>query len=185
MLPVNKNQEKELVQKAKKDPEAFVELYNFYFPKIFRFAAYRVSSLEDTEDVVADIFEKALKHLANFRWRENANFGSWLFQIARNTIIDYYKKNSRGHLVNLADLPEIASHEILPSDAVKRKEGFQELQKLVNTLPARQAEIVALRFFGERRNKEIAQIFKISEKTVASNLCRALRTLHRRYKDLQ
>ncbi len=185
MLLDDKNKEKKLVQKAYHDPEAFGELYELYFDKIFRFTVYRVSSLENTEDIVEDIFEKALKNLSHFHWRKNANFGSWLFQIARNTIIDYYKKNSIRKTINVADLPEIASNEILPSDTVKRKEIFQDLQKLIDNLPQRQAEIVILRFFGERRNKEIAEILKISEKTVASNLCRALRTLHRHYRDLQ
>ncbi|MDP2918007.1 MAG: sigma-70 family RNA polymerase sigma factor [bacterium] len=179
----SRNQEQKLILKAKKDPEAFASLYNFYFPKIFRFTAYRVGGLENTEDIVADIFEKAFKNLNKFQWQKNATFASWLFRIARNTIIDSYKKKKT--IIDLNDLPEIKSHEILASDKVKRQELFRQLQKLVSTLPPRQAEIVTLRFFGERRNKEIAAILQISEKTVASNLCRGLRRLHEKYKEVQ
>lgn len=182
---MDKNQEKKLVKKAQKDPTAFAELYNFYFNAIFRYTAYRIGNQSDTEDIVSDIFEKVLRHLQKFRFQKGAHFSSWLFRIARNTIIDYYKSKEKRKFVNLADLPEIASHEILPEENLKRKEVFLELQKLVNSLPPRQAEIVSLRFFGERRNKEIAKILEISEKTVASNLCRALRTLHQKYKELQ
>jgi len=175
--------EQKLVSRAKKDPGAFLNLYNFYFPKIFRFTAYRVGSREETEDLVADIFEKALRNLNKFQWQKGANFGSWLFQIARNAIIDSYKKKRT--VIDLNDLPEIKSHEILASDQIKRQELFRDLQKLVSTLPPRQAEIITLRFFGERKNKEIAAILQISEKTVASNLCRGLRKLHEKYKELQ
>lgn len=178
-----KDQEQKLVKKAQKDPEAFLALYDFYFPKIFRFTAYRVGSREDTEDIVADIFEKAFRHLDKFKYQKNASFGSWLFRIARNTIIDSYKKKRVN--IDLESLPEIKSHEILASDQIKRKELFRDLQKLVSSLPPRQAEIITLRFFGEQKNKEIAAILQISEKTVASNLCRGLRKLHEKYKELQ
>lgn len=180
-----RNKEKKLVKKAKKDPKKFAPLYNFYFSKIYRYTAYRIGHQKDTEDLVSEIFEKALRNLNKFQWQKGAGFGSWLFRIARNTIIDYYKSKEKRKLIDLEDVPEIASQDILPDDKIRKKELFQKMQTLVNSLPPRQSEVVTLRFFGERRNKEIAQILKISEKTVASNLCRALKTLHQKYKNLQ
>lgn len=178
-------QEKGLAEKAKSDPKAFAELYELYFDKIFRYVAYRVGRREDTEDIVADIFEKALKNIHNFKWHKDANFGSWLFRIAHNRVIDYYRSHKNKNLVNLIDLPEIAANEILPDDTLKRKELFCEMQDLIKTLPPKQAEIVALRFFGERKNKEIAKMLQVSEKTIASNLCRALKNLHQKYIQMQ
>jgi len=182
---LNRNQEKKLVRRAQKDPQAFARLYNFYFPKIYRFITWRVGHNGDTEDLVSDIFFKALKNLSKFHFQKGANFGSWLFRIARNRLIDYYKAGEKRKLVNLEDIPEIISKEILPQDRMERKELFQKLQKLIQTLPNVQKETLTLRFFAERRNKEIAEILGSSEKTVASNICRALRNLHKKYKNLQ
>jgi len=182
---LNRNQEKKLVKRAQRDPRSFARLYNFYFPKIYRFVVWRVGHRADVEDLVSDVFFKALKNLSKFHWQKEANFGSWLFRIARNTIIDYYRSREKRKFIDLEDIPEIRSQEILPQEQIQRKELFQKLQKLTEELPRVQKETIILRFFAERKNKEIAEILGSSEKTVASNLCRALRTLHKKYKKLQ
>ena len=62
-----------------------------------------------------------------------------------------------------------------------QKEKFKSLQQLISTLSPRRQEIITLKFFGGLRNKEIAQILRLDERTVASHLCRGLEDLHQRY----
>jgi RNA polymerase sigma-70 factor (ECF subfamily) len=168
--------ERILVEKAQNDTEAFAELYDLYFPKVFRYVSWRVENQTDAEDLVSEIFSKVLANIRSFRWREGATFSSWIFRIARNVLIDYYR--TKPEQVRIDNLPEIESNSILPEEAIARQELFEELQSMIKKLPNSQAEIVTMRFFTGMRNKEIAQVLNISEKTVASNLYRGLRNLH-------
>ena len=168
--------ERILVEKAQDAPEAFAELYDLYFPRIFRYVSWRVGNQTDAEDLVSDIFSKVLENIRSFRWQEGATFSSWIFRIARNVLIDYYR--TKPEKVSIEHLPQIEFNSILPEEAIERQELFEELQSMIKRLPNSQAEIVTMRFFTGMRNKEIAQVLNISEKTVPSNLYRGLRNLH-------
>jgi len=173
--------ERILVEKAKNDPEAFSELYDIYFPKIFRYISWRVGNRNDAEDIVSDIFTKILNKLNLFQWQKNATFSSWIFRIAYNTLTDYYRANSKKNHINIDDLPEIEADDILPSEEWDRKQLFKKLYKMIQGLPDRQAEIITMRFFTGMKNKEIAEVLKIEERSVSSSLCRGLKTLHDNY----
>jgi len=170
-----------LVEKAKNDPDAFSELYDLYFPKIFRYVSWRIGNRSDTEDLVSDIFTKALNKIDSFKWQKGATFSSWIFRIAYNTIVDFYRTKHKRDYINIDDLPEIPSDSLLPDEDLDRRQLFKKLYQMIQELPERQAEIITMRFFTEMKNKEIANVLGISEKSVASSLCRGLRTLHDKF----
>jgi len=169
-----------LVENAKKDKEAFGELYDMYFSKIFSYISWRVSDKDDAEDLVSLVFNKVLNKLDSFKWQKGATFSSWIFRIAYNTLTDYYRTNNKKN-VNIEDLPDIESDEILPNENLDRKLLFKKLQLIIKQLPEQQAEIITMRFFSEMKNKEIAKVLQIKEKSVSSGLCRGLKTLHNFY----
>jgi len=173
--------EEDLVEKAKGDSEAFLRLYDIYFPKIFRYISWRVGSYSDTEDIVSEIFTKTLNKLDLFQWRKGATFSSWIFRIAHNALTDYYRLQKKRQYINIDDLPEIMDDEILPDESFSRKELFKELYQGVQELPERQADIITMRFFTGMKNKEIAKVLKIKEKSVSSSLCRGLKILHNNF----
>lgn len=70
-------QEQRAIQRARKDPRAFVHLYDFYFPRIYAYVRYRVPDPQDAEDLVADVFFKAIRKLGHFRWRRKGSFAAW------------------------------------------------------------------------------------------------------------
>lgn len=78
-------------------------------------------------------------------------------------------------------LPDLPGDAMMPGDALARKELLARLRRLIGTLSPRQQEIVTLRFFGGLRNKEIAAILDLDERTVAAHLCRGVRKLKTRY----
>jgi len=170
-----------LVSRAKTDPEAFSELYDIYFPKIFRYVSWRADNKADTEDIVSDVFVKVLDKIETFKWQKDAAFSSWIFRIAHNTLVDYYRTKQKKSHINLDHLPEIESDEILPDESYERKLLFQKLHRLIQELPERQAEIITMRFFAGMKNKEIAEVLEIKEKSVAACLCRGLQTLHDKF----
>jgi len=179
---LDSKQERTLVKKAQRDPTAFQELCNYYFPRVYAYVSYRVGRVQDTEDLVADTFLKVIERLDGFQWRGEGSFAAWLFRIAHNLVSDFYRRG-RGpeESVPLEELPELASSTLLPADAVLQKEKFAYLRRLIGTLSPRRQEIVTLKFFGGLRNKEIAVLLELDERTVASHLCRGLEDLHRKY----
>lgn len=186
--PMNHEREKELLENARHDLSAFKELYAHYFPKIYAYTNYRVGRVQDAEDLVASTFLKATERLGQFEWRGDGSFAAWLFRIAHDLVVDFYRRDGKApELVPLDELPDLRSDPLLPDDAAMRKEKFAYLRQLIGTLSPRRQEIITLRFFGGLRNKEIAGILGLDERTIASHLCRGLEDLHGKYllKDIQ
>ena len=174
--------EKELLEYACHDLSAFKELYTLYFPRIYAFINYRVGRVQDAEDLVASVFLKATERLDQFEWRGDGSFAAWLFRIAHDHVVDFYRRDGKvPESVPIDEIPDIRSDSVLPDDAALRKEEFAFLRQLIGTLSARRQEIITLRFFGGLRNKEIAGVLGLDERTVASHLCRGLEDLHRKY----
>ncbi len=72
----------------------FGELYDRYAEPLYRFVYYKVFSKEIAEDLVSDVFHKALKQLHSFN-PTKGNFSQWIYTIARNTVIDHYRTHKR------------------------------------------------------------------------------------------
>ena len=179
---MNHESEKELLENALSDLSAFNELYALYFPRIYAYINYRVGGVQDAEDIVASTFLKATERLGQFEWRGDGSFAAWLFRIAHDLVVDSYRRDGKvPDSVSIDELPDIRSDSVLPDDAALRNEEFEYLRQLIGTLSPRRQEIITLRLFGGLRNKEIAGILGLDERTVASHLCRGLEDLHRKY----
>ena len=171
-----------LLEKTRKDREAFQEIYVHYFPRVYAYVSYRVGRFQDTEDLVSQIFLKALERLDQFRWQGEGSFSAWLFRIAHDKVIDFYRSNHRDHLlVPVEELPDLADSSLLPAEQLLRKEKLALLIRLIGSLTIRQQEIITLRFFAGLRNLEISSVLELDERTVASHLCRGVAELHRLY----
>ena len=92
MADMDLSEEKELVEKAQRDPEAFGELYDQYYSPIFGYVLKRVANIETAEYITSEVFFKTLKNLGQFRW-QNISFSFWLYRIATNQITDYFRKS--------------------------------------------------------------------------------------------
>ena len=185
-------EERRYIQQARGDPRAFVHLYDRYFPRIHAYVRYRVHGQQDAEDIIAEVFLKAMRSIGGFRWRHENSFAAWLFRIAHNRIIDYYRRREQVEIVEIALNPgasasdngsksrALMSRALRPEDALTQKETFQQMRSLIETLSPRRREVITLRFFGGLRNKEIADILELDERTIASHLSRGLRDLRNR-----
>lgn len=174
--------ESEWVEQAKHDSKAFTQLYNHYFPRLYAYVSYRVGRTHECEDIVADTFVKVVEGLPGFEWRHSGAFTAWLFRIARNLLNDHYRQRKRhgaDEALTWEELPELEDHALLPDEVILQKEQFAQLYHLIGTLPVRRQEVITLKFFGELRNREIAEVLGLDERTVASHLCRGLQDLNR------
>ncbi len=182
MQKIDAEQEKMLVKTARHEPEAFRELYRLYFPRIYAYVAGRMNRREDAEDIVADVFLRVAEAFEGFEYRGAGSFTAWLFRIARNHVSQFYRRHPVSREPYLFDqLPEIYSLEPSPDETVAQQESADHLRSLITTLSPRRREIITLKFYGGLRNREIAEVLKLDERTVASHLCRALADLQRKY----
>lgn len=175
--------EGELVKAAQADPAQFGPLYELYVDRIYRYAYRRVGTHHDAEDVTAQTFQQALGALPKYEWR-GLPFGAWLFRIAGNIINRRGRTGSREFAVE--DVTVFSFQEDVaddPVDQVTRDELADELNELVETLPADQQRALVLKFSHGLKNREIGELMGRSEGAVKQLVHRALVNLRSRLKE--
>lgn len=174
-LALTVSQDLELVKRSRVDARAFGALYDRYFPSIYKYIYFRVRIRETADDLVSTTFLRALDRIDSYR-EERGGFRTWLFGIARNAIIDYYRAKSRP-----MPHPDEATIEEVGERSAEReliqREGNEELLALVTQLSQREQEIIGLKFGGGLSNKGIATLLGLRENHVAVILYRAVRKL--------
>lgn len=153
----------------------FSERYNDYFPRVFAYVYGRVHNVHLTEDLVADVFERAFVKGDTLR-NEDA-FSTWLFTIARNIIISNGRKRSRESIVDPDVLKEIAPSGASVEAEILNREEIDQVAELLKDFPQREQDVIALKFDAELPNAQIAKIMNLSEANVRVILFRTLRKL--------
>ncbi len=174
---------KELVKRARRDPDAFGELYDQYYSRIFNYVLRRVANLEIAQDITSEVFFKALKNLGQFHWR-NVPFSSWLYRIAINQITDYFRKGKH-EMFSLEEVSEPISNSSLSAETevikaeeeLKKHEDFLILHQSISRLPIKYQDVITLRFFENKQIKEIGEILGKREGTIKSLLHRGLKKI--------
>jgi RNA polymerase sigma-70 factor (ECF subfamily) len=162
-----------IAEAAKSDLRAFGELYERYHSRIYRYVYHRVGSAADAEDVTAAVFMKALEALPAYKSRQNG-FAPWIFRIARNAVVDYYRRRRRH--APLEDL-EHESRQGDPIVDVLGREQRDELRCLVNHLSEDQREVILMRYAADLSYAEIAASLEKNEPAIRMLLHRGLRKL--------
>lgn len=163
-----------LVDKAKKgEAGAFAQLYSLYFKKIFQFIYYRVGHKETAEDLSEDVFVKAHGGLSSVN--QNTSFEGWLYRIARNLVIDYYRQKKA--TVDLGEVENTLEYEINVLDIVNLQDKQKILLSLLKQLTTEQQQIIKLKFFEDLENSEIAEILEKNEGAIRVIQHRALAKL--------
>ncbi|MDP2211044.1 MAG: sigma-70 family RNA polymerase sigma factor [Candidatus Aquicultor sp.] len=148
---------KELVERAKNyDAEAFGRIYDLYFDKIFNYAYYKVGNRHEAEDIAEQVFLKALEKISGFEWR-GAPFSSWLFRIASNLVIDFYRAG-KYEMVDIA----CEEHSLYdggcgPEESAMREHDRASVASAIKTLTEEQQQVIILRFISGMSNEEVAK----------------------------
>ncbi len=160
--------ERSLVEAARRDPARFAELYEIHFELIYAYIARRVRDRDVAEDLTSEVFQKALANLGSFEWR-GAPFAAWLIRIAANAVTDQSKRAARE---SGSPGPEPASEPDM--EAIENR---AQLFRLVQDLPADQKRVIYGRFVEQHSIREIAQQLGRSEGAVKQLQFRALQNL--------
>ena len=175
-LPVKsekKSAQTQVIQVGKQKV-AFDDLYMQYYVRVLAYLRFRVGSSEVAEDLVSQVFERALTHLADLQ--SPGAVGAWLFRIARNCASDYFRRQRpAASLDTLVD----SSHprECSPEETLVAQEERMNLLSQLNRLSEREREVIGLKFVACLQNREIARVLNMPEGTVGSLLHRTLARL--------
>lgn len=168
-----KTRERKLVLAAQQgDQSAFEILYKDLYPGLYGYIRARIANSQDAEDIVSDVVLTMTRKLVDFQWQHNGSFPAWVFRIARNKLTDFYRRKGDESV----DIDDIALADLSPApeQLVLQKSEAVYLSHQIKKLSPRKQEVLALRYFGGLRNKEISQVLNIDERTVSSYLKRAL-----------
>lgn len=148
-------------------------VYQEMLPRVYNFFRYRVGEDELAEDLTSATFEKAWSARNNFRG-ELGTVSTWIFAIARNVKIDYFRKTKRQ--VELDALESVAD-DFLIEEQSQRQDESRALGALLEELNPRDREIIALKYGADMSNREIAKLTNLSESNVGTILNRVVNKL--------
>ena len=150
-------------------------VYTEQLPRVYNFFRYRLGNDAHAEDLTSRTFEKAWTARGRYR-RDLAGFSTWLLSIARNVAVDHLRAQ-RPHLP-LEAAEEVAAKDT-PHDEVALHSDLARLGTLLQKLPSREQELVALKYGAEATNRAIAELTGLSESNVGTILHRVVQTLRR------
>ncbi|MFZ2189854.1 MAG: RNA polymerase sigma factor [Candidatus Magasanikiibacteriota bacterium] len=161
--------------RTKKNKQAFGELYDLYVEKIYRFIYFKINNKEEAEDLTSDVFLKTWNYLMENREKELLSFSGLVYRIARNNIIDLYRKRARMPEVALGEEAENVSTE--PMQEVENIHDAEKLLQLIKKLKQDYQEVLILKHVEELSIGEIAEITGRSSVGVRVILHRAMNKL--------
>lgn len=156
--------EESLVQRAQqRDQEAFAQLYEANFDRIYRYVVLRIGNETEAEDMTQQVFLNALQSISSFRWK-GVPFSAWLFRIAHNQVVDYLRKKTRQATEPLDESLVISKSD--PQLVVEQRLDIEQLMLATKQLTNAQQEVIALRFVSELSTAQVAKVIGKSEGAV-------------------
>ena len=162
------------------DGSAFETLYGRHRGALFRFLLHQVRDHALAEELYQDVWQRVIT--ARARYRPEARFSTWLFQIAHNRLTDHWRASQHRPAAPL-DAQQRTEREADPEDPERQLSAFEErrrLQVALQDLPPDQREVVLLRLEQELTLEQIGEITGVGRETVKSRLRYALDKLRQR-----
>lgn len=153
MSDPGRGEERELVERAKRDPREFGALYDRHFQQIYRFVYSRVREQTAAEDVTSEVFIKALKAIPRYQ-DTGRPFAAWLYQIAVNAIADRYRSLRPSQ--PLEDFHDLSIAGPALEEQAAQRDEIRRVWAIVEELPAQQRMALVLKFQEDMKIEDIA-----------------------------
>lgn len=160
------------------DVTALAALYDHYEAKIYSYIYHRVGNQSVAQDLTSQVFLRVLESIQLDRAWETS-FSGWLYRIAHNLVIDYYRRRGRTTQVSLDDMSGIQSKSESPESAAERALAAERLRGAINRLTEEQAQVVTLRFLEGLSITEVADNMGKTEGAIKALQYRAVSSLRR------
>ncbi len=154
------------------DMSAFWALYDESYDRVYRYIFHRTLDTTVTEDIISEVFSKALKNIKKFRWESEGEYYAWIFQISYTTLIDFSRR-----VIGIDSLEEIEWeiwYEEGKGNVLDRKEKLKEVLQYMKTLTEKERTIITMRIWDDLSYEEIAKITQETEINIRKIVSRTL-----------
>ncbi|MCG2698149.1 RNA polymerase sigma factor, partial [Candidatus Parcubacteria bacterium] len=160
-MKIGKIQETILYSRVKsKDAKSFIKVYDLYINQIYRFIYFKVSNSEEAEDLTSAVFLKTWSYIHEGNEIKHKTLKALIYKIARNLVIDHYRKSSRQKSVSLTDefIEEIVDNKLNMQEEIELKLDMESVKHNLQELKDEYREAIVMRFVNELSISEIADI---------------------------
>lgn len=177
-LVVREISESLLIERARDyDAQALAELYRRYAGAVFRYVYYRVGVPEVAEDLVADVFVRAIEGLPAYQ-DTGSPFKAWLYRIAHARLVDYYRREEVRRTMPL-DEQIAASAKAGPDELAADRDEARRIWAALPQLTSEQQLVISMRFLAGFSTAEVAEVLEKTEGAIRALQHRALASLRR------
>ena len=163
--------------KKKKDKQAFLIAYDLYVDQIYRFIFFKIGQKEDAQDLTSQVFVKCWSYVLDGKLNDSNDYRSlksFLYKIARNIVIDYYRQDKKD--IDLEQANNLVDEHELDQE-VEQKIDFELLQDKFVQLKSEYRGIIIMRYINQLSISEIADILGKNKTNVRVTLFRAIEAL--------
>jgi RNA polymerase sigma-70 factor (ECF subfamily) len=159
---------------AQGDKQAFGRLYELHLDEIYRYVFFKIGDPLDAEDITENVFLKAWEGLSNLdnRGKVVAYFRPWIYRIALNLVIDFYRAKKPILKSEIA-----TTNDLSPEDITTQTRLSQRLAKAIRKLEPKYQEIIILRFINQLSHKEAAIVMNLNHNHTRILQYRAIKKL--------
>ncbi len=166
-----------LVTAAQTETGAAGQLFDKYYPELFRYVYHCTLDHAVTEDLTSNVFFSAFRHLGFFRWRR-VPFRAWLYRIATNEVRMHHRKQKRMMAMNAGPIdPEYPAAAPSADSRAAALDEYRLLHRALLKLGQKYRTAIVLRYFEGKSLSEICEITNKREGTIKSQLHRGLARL--------
>ena len=176
--------EKLVVLYVKGMNQAFDILVERYKERVYSYIYHTVKCEDLADDIFQETFVKAITTINQGRYTENGKFLPWIFRIAHNLIIDFFRQEKSENtqscdsedvdILNRKDLSESTIEDHLVTQQI-----YRDVKQLVNALPDSQREVLTMRYYKNMSFKEIAETTNVSINTALGRMRYAIMNMRR------
>jgi RNA polymerase sigma-70 factor, ECF subfamily len=169
--------EQQLIRRAQQgDRQAFADLYERYQPAIYNYLYYRIDNPDCAEELTCEVFTRMVQNIGRYQ-NTGQPFLAWLYTIARNLRIDYYREAGKTQWVELNETLLDEGQSLV--ETIETHLKAECLKKVLPYLTEDQQFVILARFIEGRDNAEIALLMDKPEGAIKSLQHRALATMRR------
>lgn len=178
-----------LSQYIKGNEEAFAQLLNRHQNRVFSTVYLIVKDQYIAEDLVQEVFIKAVKTIKSGKYNEEGKFLPWILRIAHNLAIDHFRKNKRYPMIVMEDGSNVFntlefSEESFENAQIK-EDTYDQLKQLIKELPESQREVLVMRHYMQMSFQDIAEATGVSINTALGRMRYALINLRKKMKQTE
>jgi len=174
--------EKTLFNLSNDHEPALEELFNYYYPRLYRFARSFLKIEDGIEDILQEVFIRVWDHRRKIR--NTATFNAFIFTISRNLLLNELRNRLKDQKVRETLLKKSIAEEFMVSGEVDFRELESKVEEIITQLPDNHREYFVMSRKEGLSNRAIAEKMGVSDKNVEYHLSRAVKILKEKLKDL-